>query len=144
MCIILDANMFGKFNKQFKGRQDEDMKPVWNWLDRKHGKIVYSNTDKIRKEWLKGGMSGSMKVLTQAGKLKLVSARDVQKKSDALQQTGKLRSRDSHIIALAKIANVDVLVSADKKLQADFRNIVGGEVYMTKSHSHLLRRDTCP
>ena len=106
MCIILDANMFGKFNKRYKGRQDKDMKPVWNWLDRKHGKIVYSNTAKIRKEWLKGGMRGPMKVLNQAGKLKLVSAQDVQKKSDALEQTGKLKSGDSHIIALAKIAKV--------------------------------------
>ena len=144
MCIILDANMFGKFNKRYKGRQDKDMKPVWNWLDRKHGKIVYSNTAKIRKEWLKGGMRGPMKVLNQAGKLKLVSAQDVQKKSDALEKTGKLRSGDSHIIALAKIAKVKILVSADKKLHVDFRNIVGGEVYTTKSHSHLLTRDTCP
>ena len=44
MCIILDTNMLGRFKKRDKDKQDEDMGPIWNWLDKKNGKIVYSNT----------------------------------------------------------------------------------------------------
>lgn len=101
--------------------------------------------------------------LRRMGKLKLVSADHVQAKAEALEQSGELRSDDPHIIAVAMIASVKVLVvqhlpntprkggrrgarAADPALQADFkdRNLVGGKVYTTKSHSHLLRRDTCP
>ena len=144
MCVILDANMFGEFKKRDKGKKNEDMEPIWNWLDGKHGKIVYSPAEKIKREWLKGGMKNHMRTLNQAGKLKLVAAEDVQAKANVLNQTGALKSNDAHIVALAMIAKVNVLVSADKALHADFMNIVGGEVYVTKSHSHLLRRDTCP
>ena len=31
MCVILDANMFG----EFKDQDNEDMQPVWNWLENK-------------------------------------------------------------------------------------------------------------
>ena len=144
MCVILDANMFGEFKKRDKGKKNEDMEPIWNWLDGKHGKIVYSPTEKIKREWLKGGMKNHMRTLNQAGKLKLVAAEDVQAKANVLNQTGALKSNDAHIVALAMFAKIKVLVSADKALHADFMNIVGGEVYITKSHSHLLRRDTCP
>ena len=147
--------------KRDKGKKDEDMEPIWNWLYRKHGKIAYSPTEKIKGEWERGGMIKQMKTLNQAGKLKLVSAHDVRKKADELKHSGKLKSDDPDIIALAKIAKVKVLVvqrlidipsrarktghrGADSRLRADFKNLVGGAVYMTKSHSHLLRRDTCP
>ena len=110
MCIILDANVFGEFKKRDKGQKDEDMEPIWNWLDKGYGKIVYSPTQKFRGEWLRGGMKNQMRALNQAGKLKLVSANDVEKKADALKQTGILRSNDWHIIALAKIAKIKVLV----------------------------------
>ena len=98
--------------------------------------------------------------LERLGTFKLVPAEDVQAKADALEQTGELQSDDPHIIALAKIASVKVLVvqhlpntpsrgrrrsrGADPDLQEDFKNLVGGKVYITKSHSHLLTRDTCP
>ena len=161
MCIILDANVFGEFKKRDKGKKDEDMEPIWNWLDKGYGKIVYSPTKKFKEEWRKGGMRNQMQMLNQAGKLKLVLADDVEKKVDALKQTIKLRSNDWHIIALAKIAEVKVLVvqhirdtpsgkqrrgprGADPKLQADFKDLVGGEVYVTKCDKELLNKDTCP
>ena len=31
MCVILDADAFSKF----KDPKNEDMKPVWNWLQNK-------------------------------------------------------------------------------------------------------------
>lgn len=180
MCIILDANSFGKFND----KSDEDMKPVRKWVYGKYGKIVYSDTEKFRNEWkgrgeqlvrellqnrdsrhsssTKMGWQEALRQLRRRDKFKFVSAADVQAKADALEQTGELSSNDWHIIALAMLANVKVLVvqripdtpiggrgrsrGADPALQADFkdRNLVGGKVYITKGHSRLLRKDTCP
>ena len=178
MCIILDVNGFNNF----RNRTDEDMEPVRKWLESENSKIVYSSTEKFRKEWGAGGgyelminllypgssppssirMGWEQTIieLQRMGKFKLVPAEIVQAKADALEQSGELRSDDPHIIALAMIAGVKVLVvqrlpntprrggrrGADLALQTDFkdRNFVGGKVYITKSHSHLLRRDTCP
>ena len=102
-----------------------------------------------------------MRPLQRRGKfifVQLVLAQEVQEKANELEQSGTLRSDDPHIIALAILANVRVLVvertyddprrpegrGRDSDLQEDFKNIVGGRVYQTKSHSRLLRKDTCP
>ena len=141
MCIILDADFFHKV----KNLVDQDMRPVRNWLDNKNGKIVYSTTDKFKREWEKPGMEEQLRTWRQAGKLKLVSRQWVQEKENELN--GKIASNDEHVIALAIIANVKVLVSGgDKKLHKDFKNpeLVGGKVYRQKSHSHLLTENTCP
>ena len=50
MCIVVDANMFGAF----KDPANEDMKPVWNWLQKENSKIAYSNTKKFEEEWERG------------------------------------------------------------------------------------------
>lgn len=142
MCIILDTNTFGKF----RNSNDEDMAPVWKWLDNRNGKIVYANTKKFEDEWEKGGMSHLRDQMMRAGQLKLVSE-GVQEKADELE--AEIVSNDAHIIALALVAGVNVLVSyreGDRNLFADFKNrqLVGGRVYTRKSHEHMLTRDTCP
>ena len=140
MCVILDANMFG----EFKDQSNEDMQPVWNWLENKNGKIAYTNTRKFDEEWERGGVTDLIKILKQAEKLKEVPAPDVQQKENEL--TGKIESDDPHIIALAIVADVKVLVSSDQTLHQDFknRNLVGGKVYQNKKHARLLTKDTCP
>ncbi|RKU11577.1 hypothetical protein C6502_07745 [Candidatus Poribacteria bacterium] len=140
MCVILDVNNIGKFNEP----ADEDMKPVWNWLDRQNGKIAYASTKKFEEEWERGGGIQLRRELQRRSKLKEISAQDVQEKAAELE--GKIESDDPHIIALAIIADVKVLISNDRRLHEDFknRNLVGGRVYQTKSHSRLLRKDTCP
>lgn len=140
MCIILDANCIGKFQNP----DDEDMEPVRVWLERKNGKIVYSYTEQLKKEWEEGGGFQLRRTLQRRNKLKEISPQDVQEKADELE--GQIRSDDPHIIALAIIADVQVLISNDRRLHEDFKNrdLVGGSVYQTKSHSRLLRNDTCP
>ena len=143
MCAILDTNTFHKF----KNPDDEDMAPVWKWLDNKNGKIVYANTKKFEDEWERGGMRTLRDQMMRAGQLKLVSE-DVQEKADELK--GEIESDDEHIIALAIVARVKVLVSyreGDRDLFDDFRdkNLVGGRVYTRKAHAQrMLRKDTCP
>ena len=142
MCIIVDANMFGRF----KDPTNEDMKPVWNWLQRENSKIAYSNTQKFEEEWERGGVTDLIKLLRQSGKLKEILPQEVKEKENELNRTGEIESDDPHIIALAMTANVKVLVSNDRRLHEDFKNhnLVGGRVYQTKDHWRLLRGYTCP
>ena len=141
MCVILDADAFGKF----KDPDNEDMAPVWNWLENKNGKIVYSITERMENEWNDGGMRVMRDVLRQNNKIKLVSPEALEKIENELK--GKLKSNDTHIIALALTANVKVLISGgDAKLIKDFKNraFVSGKVYLRKQHARLLKKDTCP
>ncbi len=141
MCVILDADAFSKF----KDPENEDMVPVWNWLENKNGKIAYSNTEKIEREWNQARMDDIRDELRKAGKIKLVSAQVTQQKENELK--GKLKSNDEHIIALAIMANVKVLISGgDAKLIKDFKDraLVKGKVYLRKQHARLLTKDTCP
>ena len=139
MCVILDANGLG----QYKDPNNAEMQPVRDWL-RRSGKIVYSDTDKFREEWARGGGHNLRRELQRRNRLKLVSVRDVRQKENELK--GNIESDDEHIIALAMVANVKVLVSNDTALHRDFKNrdLVGGKVYQTARHKHLLPRDTCP
>lgn len=142
MCAILDANTFSKF----KDPADEDMQPVWNWLENKSGKLVYANTPKFEEEWDRGGMNHLRDQLMRAGQLKLVSE-GVQEKANELKD--RIRSDDEHIIALALIADVKVLLSrreGDRDLIIDFksRDLVQGKVYTRKAHRDMLTKDTCP
>ena len=133
---------------KFKSPDDEDMEPVWTWLEKRDGKIAYADIEKLEEEWDNGGMQNLRNRLRQRGKLKIVSPQDVQEKADELK--GKIASNDEHIIALALIARVKVLVSyreGDRDLFDDFRdkNLVGGRVYTRKGHAQrILRKDTCP
>ena len=144
MCIIVDTNTFHKFKKP----DDEDMEPVWAWLEKKDGKIAYVDIGKLEEEWDNdSGMQNLRNRLRQTGKLKVVSPEDVQEKANEL--TGKIASNDAHILALALIAEVKVLVSyreGDRNLFDDFKdkNLIGGKVYTRKRHAHLLTKDTCP
>lgn len=142
MCAILDANTFNKF----KDPADEDMQPVWNWLENKNGKLVYANIPKFEEEWERGGMIHIRNQLMRAGQLRLVSE-GVQRKANELK--GEIRSDDEHIIALALIGGVKVLLShreGDRDLITDFKNrdLIQGKVYTRKVHGHLLTKDTCP
>ena len=137
MCIILDANLFGSFDDP----RNENMKPLHRWLSKQYGKIVYSDTPKLQDEWSRGG-SRLLERLRQDGSLKLVASAEVEVVESTL--SGNIESDDEHIVALALVAGVRVLVSNDRALHQDFKNIVGGKVYQTKSHARLLRRDTCP
>ena len=139
MCIVLDASRFGKFQQV----ADENMKPVRDWVYRGNGKIAYANTTDLKREWDKEAPK-LRKELQRRAKLKLVPRNSVQRKQAELE--GKIQSNDAHIIALAIVAEVKLLVSADKDLCCDFANpdLVGGEVYQTKDDQDKLTEIFCP
>ena len=77
----------------------------------------------------------------ETNKLKLIPSDKVGRVMDGLRN---LQSDDPHIIALAQVAGVRLLVSGDINLHSDFKQIIGGSIYQTREHEHLLKRDLCP
>ena len=135
MCIILDANC----QSDFVNRHD-DMKPIHNWIDNRGGRIAYSATGRFQEEST-GIFIKKLRELSRAGKTKLIDSGKVEEKQHALPE---LESDDSHIIAMALVANVKILVSRDEALHKDFKNIARGKVYQNAGHKRLLKPDTCP
>jgi len=138
MCLILDTNRFGPF----LDRGDKDMAPVRDWIENRNGKIAWSPTRGMRGELERyGKMKDEFIRYRRAGKLKLIDEAAVTKEMKTLPE---LRSNDTEIIALARAAGVGLLVSADRNLHADFKEIIKGRIYQTRSHRRLLRPDACP
>ena len=136
MCIIIDANKIG----EFLDANNDDMEPVRVWLSQ-FGKIVYSVSGSSKEEREQyQSFPHKFREYSRANKLVRVNPSDVE---EEIKNLPELKSNDQHIVALAKLKNVKVLVSGDKKLHDDFKEIVGGKIYQTKEHKHLLTSDLC-
>ena len=146
MCLILDTNKYGEFFDP----TNRNMEPVRQWY-KKMGKFVYTPTPKMMKE-LAG--NDKMRQLFSEGrrtkKVKWIDEKKEHKKEkeltkEVLTKKRKLKSNDLHIIALALAGEVKLLVSGDKNLHADFKDIIEkGNIYQNKAHKHLLAEDICP
>ena len=91
-------------------------------------------------------------VMGQRGLVQTVSKKCVDIAARRLLDEGSCLSNDHHVIALARLGGADLLFSNDRKLHRDFKNLVGGVVYTTRSsggslnttHKRLLaRRNLC-
>lgn len=137
MCLILDANKFS----DYVNPDNIDMEPVRRWM-RSKGKMVYSPTEKLKQELDRHEkMRQQFDRYRENNSLRQYPAQDVETVKNTLPV---LQSDDPDIIALARVAGVKLLVSGDTDLHADFKSVVGGRVYQTRSHRALLRPDTCP
>ena len=138
MCLILDTNKYGDFLTP----TNRDMEPVRKWMQTGNGKIAYSPTEKMQSELNRHNrMREQFDRYRETDKLKLVPSDKVRRVIDGLRD---LQSDDPDIIALAQVAGIRLLVSGDTNLHADFKQIIGGNIYQTKRHQHLLKRDLCP
>ena len=88
-------------------------------------------------------MRDQFKAYRAKNRVKLISEDEVQKAMGKIQASD-LKSDDPHIIALAQVSGVKLLVSGDKALHADFKEIIKGKIYQTKKHQNLLKPDLCP
>lgn len=138
MCLILDTNKYGDFLTS----ENQDMEPVRIWMKSRDGKIAYSPTEKMERELNRHSkMREQFDRYRETDKLKLVPPNEVEQAMNSLQG---LQSDDPDIIALAQVSGVNVLVSSDTNLHADFKQIIRGSVYQTQKHKHLLKKDLCP
>ena len=144
MCLVLDANLISNFRQK-----KQDTHPIWNWLEKKGGRIISADDPVFKREWQHGSYQLWSDLFT-FNKIKRVSSQEVMKGKSELKKILKnknyeLRSNDTHIIVAALAGKVKLLVSDDKKLGTDFKQLIDkGSIYKNKGHSHLLERYTCP
>ena len=150
MCIIIDANKTGDFLKK-----NQDMVPIYRWVAKKKGKIVYSEHPQIWREIKQHeGMRKffSERKRTGSNEVKSISEQTVDQtlpeiKTIAQKKTYQLKSNNSDrfILALAKASGTKLLCSSDQRLHEDFKAVIdGGAVYQNQDHKSLLNKFICP
>lgn len=146
MCIIVDANKLGTF---LADPPDVDSEPIHRWLTRRSAKgvLVYSTGGKFNDE-LGRKARQKLAVYVQAGRARLVSPNRVADDANRLQASGRLRSDDAHVLALARASGARLLYTADAALIDDFkdRDLIDkprGKIYSNAGNSNLLTANAC-
>ena len=139
MCLILDTSRYG----DFLNLGNQDMKPVRDWMNTGSGKVVHSPIGKIKEELRRTRrMDAKFREYRRAGKVINYPRHTVAEEKTKLPS---YNSNDPDILALALVSKVTLLVTNDKRLQADFERIIpGGKIYKTKNDAEFLRKDLCP
>ena len=141
MCLIIDANMCGRF---FATPASADFVPVWQWLEGRDGAIVFGGRN-ARELWRVANAGRAILELHRRGKAHRVEYARVDKEEARLAAARSCRSDDPHVIALARIGGSRLLCSEDADLHADFSNTTllsdpKGRIYQNAGHKGLLRK----
>lgn len=146
MCIIIDANVASQV---FSPSPAADPKTVIDWIDFGGGKLIVGGRLKMELGRLQLA-SRWIRERERSGKVKVVSDRLVDTEEARLLISGRCKSNDQHIIALARVSRARLLYSHDQTLHDDFRNhrLISkprGSIYTNaRNCAHLLVEDLCP
>lgn len=148
MCAIVDANVASEV---FGSSLPPAGERFFEWLNKGSGRLVVGG--KLLEELEMGSADfrrwGQQAQL--AGRMRIVSKREVDARTEQIQREGKISSDDPHVIALAQVSGARLLYSNDGDLQKDFGNgeLIDdprGKVYSTRrdksfqrSHDRLLK-----
>lgn len=118
MCIptIIDASAFGAVLDPRAGTE------LRSWIDRGHGRVVYSNDGGYWNELVKSGrMLELIEAYRRADRARLVDAASVRVAEESLMHvTTRSRAKDKPVLALARASGALVLCSTDAALMDDF------------------------
>ncbi len=143
MCIIIDANVLGKF---LADPPDDDAVPVHDWLTRRRGKLVYSTGGKFARE-IDGKARQRLADYVRAG----LAVEEVRRERLDEEEQGlatAIRSDDPHVLALARVSGARLLYTDDGDLMTDFKtkrfiDRPRGKVYSSVANRNLLSRTRC-
>lgn len=150
MCMIIDTNRLGVF---LSHQNNEDVKPIYSWLNSRGGKIIYSTEGEFEKE-VKEPARRALVELVRSGKARFVSGKQLKPERERLIRDSDYKSNDIHVLALALVSGARLLYTRDQALRDDFRKgkwrngrfIIGnprGRLYSGKRNSNLLTADVC-
>lgn len=145
MCLIADANKLPKLLVD----RDHEAQPIRDWLAERRGGLVYSDGGKWADEL--GALPNAARVLRtmrEAGQARLVPHASFREDERRLSESGRLKSDDPHVIALARKSGARLLYTDDSSLIKDFKDKAlidqpRGKVYSHPEHTHLFRNVTC-
>ena len=140
MCVIVDVNVV---QLVFSSPPTGDYYVMLDALRMKRAKAVYGG--ELAREYVRLKKLRSLFAeLERQGVLRRIPDTLVDDETDVVVREGICISNDQHIIALARVSNVRLLCTNDRRLQSDFKNPrvlkPRGSVYKRKSHRHLIRK----
>ena len=118
MCAIIDSNVA---NEVFGSNRPEAGEKFLQWLNTGKGRLVVGGqlrNELYQYDWFRKWA----KEAALAGRVKVVNEEKVRATTILIASTGKCRSNDPHIIALAQISRARLLYSNDIALGRDFKN----------------------
>lgn len=144
MCLIVDTSRMGDFLAE---PQKEDAAPIHRWLDRGVGNLVYTIGDRFEKE-TKDRALDWLSEREKAGRARLIPEEGLRREVGRIESSGRLRSDDAHVLALARVSGARLLYTGDKALMDDFRDpqIVPrprGKIYSGAKNARLLTANAC-
>lgn len=141
--MIIDASRLGTF---FAEPMSPDAAPIYRWLNRGRGTVVYSTEGKFRTE-IVGNVRRKLADLVRDGRAKRVLMARMAQHLNAIE-TLPMQSNDPHVLALARASGVRLLYTGDGNLVTDFKNAQlinhpRGKVYTRAANAGLLTNDAC-
>ncbi|RSD34188.1 MAG: hypothetical protein CI953_1041 [Methanohalophilus sp.] len=146
MCIIIDINTFGAVFNPESSNHDE-FKPVFNWIYKRNGKVVYGGT-KYKKE-LKNAGERYLEIflnLKRVHRAVEVDQEKVDKRQDEIESKVSVKKfNDAHISAIVAASKCKLICSLDSTAHPFFtdkrlypKDISVPKIYSRRSHEHLL------
>ena len=119
MCAIVDANaaheVFGSSPSQAGAR-------FFDWITNRTGHVIAGGKLLSELEQSSEDFRLWASIATVSGKLRIVSAREVDARTERILSEDACRSDDHHVIALAQVGGARLLYSNDRALHQDFRD----------------------
>jgi len=139
MCVIIDADVASRV---FAVPCEDDFAPLWEWIDRRSGKLVFGGKNGVELKRL-GKVKGRLMQMWRAGQALQVLTTRIDAEKTVVTRLGICRSNDPHVIALARASGARILCTNDQNLETDFKNRTlvpspRGKVYKTARHERLL------
>jgi predicted nucleic acid-binding protein len=139
MCVIVDANIAAEV---FATPASPEFKPILDWLYNRDGILAYGglNEKELRKI---GTAAKAITELHRSGKAVPFGSADLAPHEAYVKKQG-IKSNDSHVLALARVSKARTLVSLDKPLHEDFKNLAivpspRGMIYQNSGHRKCLK-----
>jgi len=107
MCVIIDANVAGR---AFAVPCEDDFAPLWKWIKKKDGKLVFGLGGKFGEE-LRAMPNIKRRVLWlwRDGLADQACAKELSKRERELKRLKICQSNDVHVLALALASGARVL-----------------------------------
>lgn len=142
MCLIIDADVCHELAASPPAK---DARPVLAWLRKRSGQLAIGG--QLTAELSRTQFRRLLIEFVRAGIAKNYPTEPLEREASALPGTKLCKSRDFHVIALARVAGCRLVYTRDKPLQRDIKNSKllskpRGKVYSSHQHSGLLK--TCP
>ncbi len=140
MCLIVDANIA---HKVFAVPVEPDFVPIRDWMD--GAGLLVACTELLTELYRSGEPVGrALTKWARNGKLVRIPDDEISRERAKLEDSGLLRSNDSHILALAIVSKARTLCTFDKNLEADFKdqqivNKPRGTIYQKAEHKKCLK-----